>query len=393
MSVEVRELKESETSAGWDLRRLAFGAPRGATPPATAPPGVTWLGAFDGDRLVGTLADLHQDQWWDGQPVPSCDIGGVAVLPELRRAGVGRALLRHTLAAARERGAAISTLFPTVAAPYRRSGWASVSRLRTVDLPTHAVRVTPGDTGLTVRPGTVADRPGVHDVYTAVARARCGLLTRQGGRFPDPATATDLPGDALSVVCDGDRIVGYASWVRGEGYHADSVLTVPDLLATSADAARELAALLAGWASVAPTLRLRPLGHDTFSAVLPWELGVEHGAETLMFRAVDVVAAVARRGWPASARGQVEFALRDAVAPWNDGTWTLEVADGAATLTPAARPAALELSAAGFGLLFCGAASAVELVEVGELSAASAPEAVALDLFRPSSPAQILDYF
>jgi len=46
---------------------------------------------------------------------------------------------------------------------------------------------------------------------------------------------------------------------------------------------------------------VRPLAFDAFSGLLPWELGTEHGAETLMLRPVDVVAAVAQRGWPPDA--------------------------------------------------------------------------------------------
>ncbi|HEV7206418.1 MAG TPA: GNAT family N-acetyltransferase [Jatrophihabitans sp.] len=390
MGLEIRSLRESERDAGWELRRHAFGFPASVTPPATPPPGVVRIGAFDGDRLVGTLADLADDQWWDGEVVASSDIGGVAVLPEYRRGGVGRAMLRHVLASARERGAAISTLFPTVAAAYRASGWVTVGRLRTVDLPTHALRVTPGDAGLTLRPGTVADLPAIADLYTAVARARCGLLTRQGGRFGE---RTELPDDGLSLVCDGDDVVGYASWEHTGGYHAGSVLTVPDLLATTDAAARELAAMLAGWASVAPTLRLRPLAFDAFSRLLPWEIGTEHSAETLMLRPVDVVAAVAQRGWVTGREGRVVFALHDPLAPWNTGTWSLEVSGGGATLTPSSASPSLELTVAGFGLLYAGAASAALLLQSGDLRAPTPADARALDLLLPSSPAQVLDYF
>lgn len=393
MDLDIRPLRECEHDAGWQLRRLAFGAPASVTPPATPPPGVTRIGAFAGDRLVGTLADLHDEQWWDGRAVASCDIGGVAVLPEFRRGGVGRALLGAVLASARERGAAISTLFPTVAAPYRNSGWVPVSRLRTVDLPTHALRVPSAGTGLTLRPGTVADLPAVSEVYTEVARSRCGMLTRRGGRFGDPATATELPDDALSLVCDGDRVVGYASWEHGDGYRADSVLTVPDLLATTPEAARELAAMLAGWASVAPTLRVRPLAVDAFSRLLPWELGTDHDAETLMLRPIDVVAAVEQRGWVAGRAGRVVFTLHDPVAPWNAGTWALEVAGGAAALTPTSDATELELTVAGFGALYAGSAPAAILLETGDLRAPSTTAAAALDLLQPSSPAQVLDYF
>ena len=66
--------------------------------------------------------------------------------------------------------------------------------------------------------------------------------------------------------------MGYASWVRGTGYRSEAVLDVPDLLAAT-DAARELIAVLAGWRSVTPTVRLRPLAFDAASLLIPWESG------------------------------------------------------------------------------------------------------------------------
>lgn len=123
--VGVRPLSDDELEEAWRLGKLAFGG--SADPPAWVfrpVPGWVRYGAFDArGRLVGKATDLGHEQWRGGRRVPTADVGGVAVVPEARGSGVGRALLTTLPAAARDRGAAVSALFPTVSAVYRALGW------------------------------------------------------------------------------------------------------------------------------------------------------------------------------------------------------------------------------------------------------------------------------
>ncbi|WP_327040565.1 GNAT family N-acetyltransferase [Micromonospora ureilytica] len=390
-TVHVRELTADDLDAAWELGRFAFGSDPQRPAPASAPVhGLTRYGAFDDTgRLVGKAVDLHHDQWWSGRAVPAADVAGVAVAPEARGRGVARALLTGLLRGAHERGAAISALYPTVAAPYRACGWESAGVLRTVDLATAALpRHRPGS-HLTVRAGTTADLAAVDALYEKVARHRNGMLTRRGGLFD--AADRGLPGDGLTLVEADGELVGYATWQRGRGYGADSVLTVDEALAVTAEAARELVGVLGSWASVAPTLRLCPLDGDAVSIQLPLESAREHERDLWMHRPVDVALAVSARGWPAHTRGVVDFGLTDPLAEWNTGTWRLTVADGAAELTRVDGEADLRLDVRGFALLYAGAARARSVAHAGLLHGAGDP--AALDLLGVGGPAQLLDYF
>ncbi len=395
--VEVRELTVDDVPAAWELGRLAFGYPPDTPPPASATlPGRTGYGAFDGDgRLVGRAIDLHHEQWWYGRRVVAADVAGVAVLPEARGRGVSRSLLRELLRGARERGAAISALYPTVAAPYRSCGWEVGGTMRTVDLSTAALPRTRPAPDLTVRPGTPADLPAAADLYQRIARYRCGLLTRQGELFDHLAAATTLPHgvDGLTLVEDNTGLVGYAAWQRGQGYDATAVLTVHDLLAVTTDAARELVGVLASWRSVAPTLRLRLLALDAVTPHLPLEIAREYRQQMWMHRPVDVVRAVESRGWPGDLRGAVDFAVEDPVAPWNAGFWRLDVADGSAELRRITGEPALRLAVRGFGLLYSGAARAAAVAEAGLLQCTPGQSPTVLDLLGGGPPAELLDYF
>ncbi|MEV7989239.1 GNAT family N-acetyltransferase [Micromonospora sp. NPDC085948] len=393
--VHVRELAADDLDAAWELGRFAFGSD--PQPPAHAtvtPAGMTRYGAFDASgRLVGKAVDRHHDQWWSGRAVPAADVAGVAVAPETRGRGVARALLTALLRGARERGAAVSALYPTVAAPYRACGWEAAGVLRTVDLATAALPRHRPSPEVTVRAGTPADLPAVADLYERVARHRNGMLTRRGELFDFFAADRGLPGDGLTLVEDDGDLVGYATWQRGRGYGADSVLTVDEALAVTAEAARELVGVLASWASVAPTVRLCPLDGDAVSTVLPLEAARDHERDLWMHRPVDVARAVSARGWPAHARGVVDFTLTDALADWNTGTWRLTVTDGAAELTRVGGEADLRLDVRGFALLYAGAAQARSVAQAGLLHHSPSADPAALDLLGAGGPAQLLDYF
>ncbi|MET8282031.1 GNAT family N-acetyltransferase [Micromonospora sp. NPDC005174] len=393
--MHVRELTTDDLDAAWELGRLAFGSDAQRSPHTTVEvPGLTRYGAFDdGGRLVGKAVDLHHDQWWSGRAVAAADVAGVAVAPEARGRGVARALLTALLAGARERGAAISALYPTVAAPYRACGWETGGVLRTVDLATAALPRHRPASHLSVRAGTLADLSAVADLYERVARHRNGMLTRRGELFDFFAADAKLPGDGLTLVeADGD-LVGYATWQRGRGYGADSVLTVDEALATTAEAARELVGVLGSWASVAPTVRLCPLDGDAVSTVLPLEAARDHERDLWMHRPVDVARAVSARGWPVHTRGVVDFRLTDPLADWNTGTWRLAVADGTAELTRVDGEADLRLDIRGFALLYAGAARAHAVAQAGLLHHAPAVDPAVLDLLAAGGPAQLLDYF
>ncbi|MBQ0991136.1 GNAT family N-acetyltransferase [Micromonospora sp. H61] len=394
-TVHVRELTADDLDAAWELGRFAFGSdPQRPAQTTATPAGLTRYGAFDdAGRLVGKAVDLHHDQWWSGRAVSAADVAGVAVAPEARGRGVARALLTALLQGARERGAAVSALYPTVAAPYRACGWEAAGVLRTVDLATAALPRHRPCPDLVVRAGTVADLPAVTDLYERVTRHRNGMLTRRGELYDFFAADRGLPGDGLTLVeRDGD-LVGYATWQRGRGYGADSVLTVDEALAVTPEAAREIVGVLGSWASVAPTVRLCPLDGDAVSPHLPLESARDHERDLWMHRPVDVVRAVSARGWPVHARGVVDFGLTDALAEWNTGTWRLTVADGAAELTRVDGEADLRLDVRGFALLYAGAAQARSVAQAGLLHGAGDADPAALDLLGVGGPAQLLDYF
>jgi predicted acetyltransferase len=391
--VTVRPLRDDEIPAAWELGRVTFGGPPDPPPLAVQPvPGWERLGAFDArGRMVGKATDLGHEQWWGGRRLPTADVGGVAVAPEARGGGVARTLLTTLLERARERGAAVSALFPTVSAVYRSLGWEVAGALREVDVDSAALpRDLPG--GVRLVRGEPGDLGALQDLYSRVAQAHDGLLTRTGGSFGLPPSGAWPDGtDGLTLVEQEGGITGALSYERGRGYGAEGRLTASDLLATTGEAARALVAVLGGWMPVVHTVRVPLVAGSALAAALPVERARPARTDAWMHRPVDVVRAVESRGWPAHVRGSVAFRLRDDAAPWNAGDWRLTVEDGTAQLARAGTPPDLWLDVRGFAVLYCAATTGRAAAHAGLAGGAADP--AALDLLAGGSRALLLDYF
>ena len=396
VSLTVRPLTEDDLPEAWTLGRWAFGGPAEAPPRAlsTIPEMHRW-GAFDAaGRLVGKVTDHEERSWWGGRQVSAADVTGVAVAPEVRGGGVARRLLTRALADARDRGAAVSALYPTVSAAYRALGWEVTGLLGSAVLDTAALPTLRAAEGVVLRAGTVADRGAVVDLYEQVARGFDGPLTRRGGRWELPPRDEQPLGDGVDLltVAEQDGVVtGVLGYERGRGYDASAKLDVSDLLATTPAAARALVDVLAGWRTVTRTVDVPVLLGDAVSAVLPLERATTRGTHVFMHRLVDAERAVAARGWPVHARGAVTFTVVDDVAPWNTGTWTLELDGGEGRLTRTGAEADLALGPRALALLWTGAGNGRSAAVAGLVTGTGDP--AALDLLACGHAPQLLDYF
>jgi predicted acetyltransferase len=396
--VDVRPLEENDLAAAQELGRLAFGGgPRDPTQrPSMDDPLRRWGGFDEHGRLVAKATDLLHEQWWGGRLLPACGVAGVAVAPEQRGQGVTRALLTELLRGARDRGAVVAALFCTTAAVYRALGFEVGGVMRRVEIPTAALPRAAKSDHIRLRAGDGTDWPAVRAVYDEICRTGNGLLSRHGGSFEEP-TGPELPDglDGVTVAEDDSGVVGYASWVRGTGYGASATLVVPDCLALTPAAADALLASVGTWGTVTPTVRLRPLPWvDAVSARLPLEVAREHSAPVWMHRPLDVVAAVAARGFNPAVTGSVDLRLLDPMLPWNDGAWRLVVDAGEGRLERADTDPAATLTVRGWSALWCGAARCAQLRQSGHLTGGGPTEDAGLDLLLGSGgPAALLDYF
>ncbi len=403
-AVEVRPLDPADHPAAHALRVAAFSSSLATRYPeegeANYIPADSRLGAYDGDRLVGHTGVWSLGQWLGGRQVPMAGVASVTVAADQRRRGIAGRLVRAALELARTRGDVIACLYPTVPALYRWSGFEFAGvHIRHV--------LPPGTLGGLPRPSAPPrlrrlaypdDLPGIAPVWDAAAQAH-GRETRSDARLrhifePDDARTRDL--DALVAERDG-TITGVLQVSRSATPPGDrSIFTqrVVGLAATDRDTWLALWHVVAGQASVCARTQFtgaphEPLldelsvpAHDLDTEVHPW-----------MARLVDLPTAVAGRGWPAGAPTAISLGVHDPLLAANDGTWTLEVADGEGRLTRGGPDAAPTIDVGALSALFTGHVRARTLAFQGRLSGASAADVATLDAVFGAPQPWFHDYF
>jgi len=389
----LRRLTLDDGPEAFKLGSLAFGYHAQPMPESYSPAKPGWIshGAFDSEgRLVGKAVDREQGHWFGGRVVPTAGVAGVAVVPDKRRKGLARLILSRLLHEARDRGAAISTLFPTTPFPYRRLGWEEVGSLTYHALPASALAGIRPDPRIELRPATLGDFSAIAALYREVAAASTGLMERSGPLFVTGDEMIDNF-DGVTVAVEDGAIVGYASWNRGPGYDAAGKLTVYDLIGSTAGATATLLTMIAGWASVAPNIVLRLSDQDpAFLHFASSGTRVE-SRNTWMARMVDAQAAISARGWPPHLSGRVDIELGDEICPWNDGRFVLELSGGEAKLSPGGE-GTMHLNARGMALWYCGAATPANLRRAGLLSGPAGDDAF-LQAATAGPVPSLLDYF
>ena len=432
--LDIRPLHPGDDlDAELDLRDRAFG-------PVSAAEQARWLtglriavadgrllGAFDGPRLIGSARFLNMRQFWHGRAVPMAGVAGVKVAPELRGAGLGRALMAALLELIAARGYPVSALYPATSSIYRSLGWELAGAHYETVLPVRTLaRLTAPDPDLA---GTDRAAGGRGDADggrpdadggradAAAATLAAGRLRRAGPA--DAGQVTSVLAAVHAARSDSGPVIRdtsvFADWLGEPGrfaYLADDgfvayrwasghrEILVNRAVAGSAATARAIWSVLASHATMAHTLR-GYLAPDDPLTWLAHEADVDLGHRwRWMLRLVDAPGAIAARGFPAAVTARVPLAVTDRQRPSNSGRWLLEVAAGRGTLTPHAdgadpgqpgsdRPVAL--GARGLAALYAGIP--LHALRVAGLAAGGAPAAGdALDAAFAADP-HMADYF
>jgi predicted N-acetyltransferase YhbS len=372
--VTIRLLEPDDgTDALWDLQGRAFGQVGGGRAAWQAEHelsvlGRRYLAAFDGARLVAAARFHDMQQWWNGRPVPMAGVASVAVVPEERGKGVGRALMTALLELIASRGYPLSVLFPSTLPIYRSLGWEIAGTSHEAVIPAHALRsLAAADPAVPAGPafggpasggpvsgGPVSGGP-VSGGPASDGPASGGLVAGGPERSPaagevrragadDAAEAIDVLGRVyrgardcgpstgeagmLGLALGSERFYGYLApdgllLYRWRAGHDEIFVQVA--VAASAQTTRALWGIVGSHCWMAHTVRARigPTDPMWWLTHEPVADAVDH--DDWMLRVVDPAAAVAARGFPPAARLSVPLRIADAARPANSGLWRLEV--------------------------------------------------------------------
>jgi len=394
--MEIRTLRPGDLEQAWKLDQESFHEPEENRrrflewqDPAR------FVGAFDEGELVA-LSGVHEfGQFFGGRSVPMGGITSVSVAPHRRGEGLGPRVVLACLDAMRERGQAISALFPATTLVYRRLGWelAGATVWRTIE--PRVLMDLPRSKDVAVRRARASDEEARRACYRRMAEGINGFLDRsahwwEGGQRAEAGYTT-------FVVEDGSgELAGYLTYRQLDGAYTavggDFQLSCRDFVWTTPEAAVALLRLLGSWSTQAERVFVRSGPEDPVLLLLPQQRFRPLAELRWMARIVDAPAAVAARGFPAGLTATVSFELADPQLAANGGTFTLRVERGEGRLEPGGA-GDLKLGIGGFSALFTGWAGSASLASTGLLRGGSADERAALDAAFSGPTPWMLDEF
>jgi predicted acetyltransferase len=349
----------------------------------------------DGARLGLLLARGHPVRW-GGRPVPASQLSGLSVGAEHRGRGVATELLRAYLAEVRDRGAAISTLFPAAVQLYRRAGYEYAGTCTLYEAAARHLPVGWPD-GWRARSVPVDDPAPLQERFARVARDRNGQVERDADWWRHFLLADRGGGLPQAFLVDGpDGPDGWAVLTVSSDFSAGEVRTsvqVVDWGAASEAGWRSLLTLAAGFSSLEASVHWKGPDPEPLALLLAEQDIRQLRQDRWMARVVDVPGAFAARGYPPGLRGRVTIAVSDDICPWVDGTWTIEVDGGEGKAVRVGDDADVRTSASGLAALFAGYHDPRDLATLGIVRGLGQPEVEFLRALhagpRPWSP----DYY
>jgi len=289
-------------------------------------------GIFDGDDLAACGTHIEFTVRLRGEWLPMAGLSGVASPPERRRQGFVGELLEASLREYRERDWPIAALRPFEHDFYARYGWATGCRYQTATVDPAALS--------TVRSAAAGEFRRVEPAEYAILEPAfeawldgVNLATRRSAAWWR---------DRVFQAHDTERFC-YA-WLReGEprGYLLYRVredddgrcLVVDEMASADHETYLNLLRFCHNHDSQVSTVELSGHDHDRLLDVVTDRDAIEvEVAAGKMVRIVDVPAALESVPYPDVESLTLTIAVDDPHGPWNDGTFAIEIAEGAASV-------------------------------------------------------------
>jgi predicted acetyltransferase len=346
-------------------------------------------------RVVATAGERRFTQWFGGRELAMSGIWGVATLPERRGTGLASAAVLDLLRGARDRGDALTALYPAVLQPYRRLGYAlggsyATHEVRIDDLPREpaASRAEPFDLD--------RDLDGIRECYRRAVVTHNGPIDSDDPWWWRDRILGHWQRDAIhqvAVVRGAEGIEGYISFVQEahEGFLDVSFrLGCKHFVATTPEAYRALLSYARNFAGVGQALRFTGRPDDPLAHLVEVQRLTIESNYRWMLRLLDVAKALEGRGYP-RVDGEVTLGVDDPHFEANRGPWRIAASEGRVTVDPSDRADAT-VDVRALSAMYTGFLAPSDAVRLGWLERDEGVVSFLTDLFRGPAPF-MLDFF
>ncbi|MBK8169699.1 MAG: GNAT family N-acetyltransferase [Sandaracinaceae bacterium] len=357
--------------------------------------------AESGGALLAHAFMFRMASWFGGSELAVGGIASVGVAPEARGKGVARALMSALLAELQQRQTPLCLLYPFRHHFYGKLGFATVSEVKRVRIPTGALPTQPNDIVL-----RAATRPEdfalARRCYERYAEQHTGLIVRRETLWRALFT---LEGRHLTLATTpGGEVVGYS--MHGYLWPPEGMpqeIDVMEMIAETDSARLALYGFFKRQRDQSSYVRLlldardpllafvdepRSASFDAIRTLIPIAGEVGAGA---MLRMIDIPHALTARGYLRDGALSLRIHDRDTKAPLFSGT--LRVEKGRAQIQPGALGPTLATDVATLTQLYAGYIRTADAVRYGRAHVDRAETLAIADALFDVPPFFTLDYF
>lgn len=315
---EYVETEDRDQTAGLVTLVYRSGNPLAEGDPLVEPGDHAYVAERDG-RIVAFFEVLPMQATMPGGSVRCAGIAAVAVRPEERGSGIGRAMMRWALPQLRERGYAMASLYAFRESFYRPIGYEVVGRRFRIVCPQHRLPSVSSD--LPVRAAEETEWRLAEPVYKAFASNYSGMNLRSPEQWK---TVTRGTGGKTRLYLIGDPAEAYAVVHLQAAFWEQQ--SVSEVAWSSGAGYRGLLAFFRSLASNKSHLAWFEPGDSPF--VARWlDQGVTVCVERwMMSRILDVDAALS--ALKPHGEGSLGIEVQDPDLPENAGVWTVRWTQG-----------------------------------------------------------------
>ncbi len=393
MTVEIRACHDDEMEQYNRVVNYVFANndPEGIAPDAPTLPDWTTCAFVDG-RLATTLGAFPFTVRLNGAPVAMGGVTQVGTLPEFRRKGLLRQVMREALGTMRDRGQSLAILWASMGAIYQRFGYGAASENVSYRFdPRFAGFTRPLEESGHVSLETVDEAfPTIKQIYIQAATPRnlhihrATVLWQVRAFRPHPK---DLRVYVAVYRNDDGEARGYAVYTTSEQPHTEPGpghrLTVQDFAWLDLDAYRALWEYLRRHDLVGVVDMQKVAPDDPAPALLlePRMLN-RHTSDGIWMRVTDAERALSQR--PYAARGEITLAVAgDGICDWNNGSYLVETDGQTAAVQRTTRNPDVVMRPNALASLIAGHSSASFLARAGLIEAPTVSALrIADELFR-----------
>jgi predicted acetyltransferase len=250
--------------------------------------------------------------------------------------GIGAFMLRTSLEELRAAHVPLAVLFPATLTFYRGAGYERAGQRITYEMPLSLIQMRNSNDSLKLERFDAADYPTIQAAYAEQAARESGHLERPNWLW-QRRFGPDQPTTFRYLVRQGNIIEGAIVYTHG-GRH--DPIKIVDLLILTPAAGRRILSLLASYQSMLDLVVWNGGPHDSLAYLLSENLvGGSQSRVSIrssydwMVRIVDVAGAIAARGYPPGLNATLELQVRDPLLPDNNQNYTIEIANGRASVT------------------------------------------------------------